>query len=79
MMQKPEPMMSFVHPVSRSSDSQTGPFDISRQASGAVRRCAKPCCKTRNPVVVQKRMEKRIMRITADRHSHLSTKEGRDR
>lgn len=48
--------MSFAHPESRPSGSQTRSFDILRQPVGA-RRCAKPWCTTRNPVVAQKPME----------------------
>ena len=57
-MQKPEPKMSFVHPNLWHSGNRTGPIDIVRQPSEASG-CTKPWCRTRNPAVVQKPMEKR--------------------
>ena len=55
-MQKPEPKMSFVTPELRPLGGRTGGSDILHQPFDARRR-AKPWCKTRNPMVVQKRME----------------------
>lgn len=62
---KAEAKMSSAHPLPPPLASQTGAFGIVHQPSGA-RRCTKPWRTIRNPVVAQKRMEKRTMTITAE-------------
>ena len=58
VMQKLATMLSFAHPESGPSGSQTGAFGISRQPYEAWR-CAKPCLKTLKPTAARKRMGKR--------------------